>query len=349
MRKSLLSKIMMGAAALFILSIPAAAAEATQEAPQVYTTPDNVLSIQAPSSSWKPVSNSGSWFEMSDGDCTITISHLSNGEALPAQTVASDSKAAVLQSLISTKNEVFVVTGTSNNQAHLQELIQAAGSVKILIYDTKTAVKAAPAAANETEKTAAKQITVYALDGSERTLTFVENDTWKDSNGNVFYNTVDNMYYEEHTGLFWSSDPQYWSKREAEGVTTWITVYAENGATDEIGLGLDNVWRNHDDQVYEILSVDTYTGPDGMVYSIYPDYWDTDSESEEDADEQKDEAEDDGDAAEAEESEAEQGSSEAASSEEEAEDTADDDQDNAEDYAEDGEESGEYEEDYVEE
>ena len=260
------------AAIMAMMTVPVAAAET----PAVFTTPDNVLSIEAPTSQWQTVKDSSFWFEMTDGDCRIAISHLSNGEALPAQEVAADSKEAVLQSLISTRNEVFVVTASSGKKEHLQDLIKAVGSIRILIYDTKTAVKAAP------KSEAAKQIKVYALSGAETVITLGEDGQWRDKDGVIFYNTVDTMYYEDHNKLFWNSDPNYWKEREAEGITTWVTVYSADGASDEIGLGLDNVWRNHNNEEYAFDTVDTYIGPDGAVWALNPGYWGSNEDVEED-------------------------------------------------------------------
>ena len=275
--KSLFTKLLAGAAAIAMLAVPAFAGEA----PKVFTTPDNVLSIEAPGSQWDIVKGSGYWFEISDGQSDIAISHLSNGEALPAQSVADSNNAAQMQSLISTKNEVFVVNAVSSSQQSLQDLIKAVGSIRILAYDTKTAVKAESTKAAAPEKKentasssqAGKKITVYAASGATTEITLGEDGVWKDSKGNSFYNTVDTMYYDEVNDLFWNSDPEYWKKREAEGITTWVTVYAENGNTDEIGLGLDNVWRNRENEEYIFDTVNTYIGPDGGVWAIYPDYW----------------------------------------------------------------------------
>ena len=72
-----------------LFACAAAPAESTVQ-PTVYETADGVLSIQLPGPDWVVLSDPNYWFAMTDGDDVITISHLSNGEALPAITVADD-------------------------------------------------------------------------------------------------------------------------------------------------------------------------------------------------------------------------------------------------------------------
>ncbi len=113
-----------------------------QEAPQsvLYQTEDGVLSIEAPDDGWNVVSDPNSWFVLSDGGSTITIDHFANGEALPACAVAGGETAAVYQAFVSTKNEVFAIKGTAAEQADLEDIIKIVGTIKVLKYDTKTAV-----------------------------------------------------------------------------------------------------------------------------------------------------------------------------------------------------------------
>ena len=276
--RTVFTRLLAGAAVFAMLAVPAAA----EDAPQLFTTADGVLSIEAPSTGWNEVENSSYWFEMTDGDCILTISHLSNGETLPPQAVANDKNHAVVQTLISTRNEVFAVNAVSGKQEHLQELLKAVGSINVLSYDTKKAVAgsqtastaAEPAAAKKnTADEAGKQIEVYTRDGSAATLTLGADGVWKDSNGVIFHNTIDDMYYDELNGLFWSSDKGYWKKHEEEGITTWVSVYAEDGSVDSVGLGTDNVWRNASGTVFTFATADTYTDEDGTVWAIAPDYW----------------------------------------------------------------------------
>ncbi|MBR2528747.1 MAG: hypothetical protein IKE58_09805 [Blautia sp.] len=104
-----------------------------------FTTPDGTLSIETPSDAW--TQKSDAWFAITDGNNNISIDHLSRGEMFPAAELASDRVPATCQMTISTKNEVFLITGAASSQESLQSVVNTVGSVKILKYDTKTAVQ----------------------------------------------------------------------------------------------------------------------------------------------------------------------------------------------------------------
>ena len=72
------------------------------------------------------------WFTMTDGNDTITIEHLSNGESLPAAAVADETYSAVYQALVSTRNEVFSINGCAVNSEDLEAIMKAIGTIKIL-------------------------------------------------------------------------------------------------------------------------------------------------------------------------------------------------------------------------
>ena len=106
----------------------------------VYQTEDGVLSIEAPGPQWHVMSDQNYWFVLSDGGNTITIDHLSNGEALPAPVVAGGETAAVCQAFVSTRNEVFVIKGSALNEEDLEKVMKAISTIKVLKYNTKTAL-----------------------------------------------------------------------------------------------------------------------------------------------------------------------------------------------------------------
>ena len=110
---------------------------------ETITTNDGVVSIETPDSSWALTSDPNYWFVISDGKSLITIDHLSNGESLPPVEVANENYKAVSQSFVSTLNEVFVVKGMAAEQADLENLMKSIGSIKILKFDTKTAISSA--------------------------------------------------------------------------------------------------------------------------------------------------------------------------------------------------------------
>ena len=112
----------------------------TAPKPRIIATSDGVLSIEAPSDDWEVMQDPNHWFAMTDGTNTITIEHLSNGESLPAVAVADDTYAAIYQAFVSTRNEVFAVKGCSPKSEELESVMKAIGTIKILRFDTKSAV-----------------------------------------------------------------------------------------------------------------------------------------------------------------------------------------------------------------
>ena len=128
-------------AMLLTLALMLCGVSAFAEAPagEVILSPDGILSIQAPSASWHALSVADAWFAIGNETDTITINHLSNGEALPASMVANDRYGAVYQANFSTPNEVFCVMGRAVREEDLETLIQAIGSIKILKKNTKAA------------------------------------------------------------------------------------------------------------------------------------------------------------------------------------------------------------------
>ena len=133
-------KLMACGIAAGIMAIAATAVSAA-----TLTTDDGVLSIETPSDDWQATTDPLHWFVVTDGKDTITVDHLSNGEALPATVVANDEYQAVYQGFVSTKNEVFVVKGLSNEQEDLQKLMETIGTIRVLKLDTKQAITKADA------------------------------------------------------------------------------------------------------------------------------------------------------------------------------------------------------------
>lgn len=109
-----------------------------------FVTADQVLKLQTPDKEWKQVEDQDTWVTLAKGNDRITILHLSNGEQLPSVAVADDTFARVCQSIISTKDEVFIITGSVAAEEDFAAVQDAVESVEILTYGTKTA--AAPQA-----------------------------------------------------------------------------------------------------------------------------------------------------------------------------------------------------------
>ena len=146
---SVLLVLCMMFACLTAVAEDAAEEDAASQPAPVFQTADGVLSIQAPNATWVEVSDPDFWFAMTDGDDYILISHLSNGEALPATTVANDEFAAVYDACVSTTNEVFHITGCAVDKESLKDIMQAIATVRILKFDTKQAIQRAAAPVTE--------------------------------------------------------------------------------------------------------------------------------------------------------------------------------------------------------
>ena len=132
------------------------------------TTADGVLSIETPDNeNWVQVNDQNHWVTITNGNDTVTIDHLSNGEKLPEVQIADGNYAAVYQAYVSTKNEVFIVKALASDTQDLETLMKIIGTIKVLKYDTKTAIQtAAPAA--QTSETGVRAINAtYYCTGSD--------------------------------------------------------------------------------------------------------------------------------------------------------------------------------------
>ena len=114
-----------------------AAVTADQPAqPRTFTTDDGVMQLTLPDDSWKQINDEGSWLALSSGTDHITVDHLSNGDPLPTVVIADDQNVEVYQVFYSTKDEVFVATGTVEDAAHMDEVCDIIESFKVLEFGT---------------------------------------------------------------------------------------------------------------------------------------------------------------------------------------------------------------------
>ncbi len=107
---------------------------------------DGVLTIETPDENWVKTPDPNYDFVVSDGKSSITVNHLANGEQLPEVQVADANYKGIMQTYVSTPNEVFVVKGLAAEQADLETLMKTIGTLKVLKFDTKTAVATSNAA-----------------------------------------------------------------------------------------------------------------------------------------------------------------------------------------------------------
>lgn len=106
-----------------------------------FTTPDAVLTLETPGDDWRQISDTGTWVTLTDGTDRITMLHYSYGEKLPEITVAGNGYAQTCQSIISTENEVFIITGSAVEKESFDAVREAVQSAAIQKYDTKEAVQ----------------------------------------------------------------------------------------------------------------------------------------------------------------------------------------------------------------
>lgn len=165
--KSLKFAVLFSAAMALTCAVTAFGAE--------FTTPDSVLTLETPGDDWKQIKDDETWATLSDGDDRITLMHYSNGEKLPEMAVAGDGYVQVCQNILSTENEVFIITGSVTDKENFEDVREAVQSVVINKYDTKKAVKtnassintAEPASSDKgtsSEASAAGQKSVQAAD-----------------------------------------------------------------------------------------------------------------------------------------------------------------------------------------
>ncbi|MBQ2627233.1 MAG: hypothetical protein IJG17_05555 [Eubacterium sp.] len=236
------------------------------KADNLFVSEDGIVSIELPDESWKEVQDPNQWIVLSDGENEITLRHFSNGAGLPGIVTADDHYKKTLTSALSTKNEVFIATGLVANEDETDEINESLQSIKILKYDTKTAVKKeepsltpaptpAPAPAQETKKEEAEKETapsgpvetylVYS-EGSGRPVNITGSD-------GVFYDGSGNRFYANGGGVF--------SDEDGCTYTTWMN----ESAPDEEVIGLVSDGSGRPVTIMENED-GSYSDQDGVTY-----------------------------------------------------------------------------------
>ena len=140
---ALIGMIALLASSLTVVAAENTGAESTaaENTAVTVTTPDDVLSVEVSKDEWKEKEDTDHWFEITDGKNSIVIDHLANGESLPDVKMAAEENEEICQTFISTKNEVFIVTGLADSREAFEDVIKTVGTIRILKYDTKTAIQ----------------------------------------------------------------------------------------------------------------------------------------------------------------------------------------------------------------
>ena len=286
MKKSLLAALV--AAAALSAALPAYA--------ETFTAPNGVLSIDLPNENWKLMQDPSKWLVFSDGANMLTVEHLSNGEKLPAMSVADDHYVDVYQAVFSTQNEVFIITGSVVDSDVIPDVTNAIMSAKVLQYDTKLAVKkenpeteSATAAAEATGQysVAAMSATMYATAGvnvragystSDAVLGGVAQGSSVTVTGVVQKNGKDYGWYQvSYNGVTgYISGAFLTDKAPASGSSTNIvftgvakTIYYGTGEAVTVYQATDGSWYDNTGKAYTQTSDYEFTAKDGNVLTIY--------------------------------------------------------------------------------
>lgn len=290
--KSILCASLLGAAIILSGTIFAEEnVEITEPAP-VYQTTDGVLSIEAPSSDWQIMADPNYWFVISDGGNTITISHYSNGEALPSPVVADGDTEAVYQSYLSTKNEVFVIKGSALKQQDLVTIMKAIGTIKVLKYDTKTAISPEKPEVsayslreiNETYYSTSDHLNVrIGCSTNEASIGHLSSGEAVKVIGAVTKDGKDIGWYQidyKGTTAYVSAEYLTRTKPGSEKKSDSFTVYAKDGSSAEIHPTGGKMYEDakgrtyvlQEDDVYYCITTDVYYSTDRQKFYTGADY-----------------------------------------------------------------------------
>ena len=267
----------------------------SEEEAQIITE-DGVLSIDIPTPQWHEVQDPLHWFVISDGSDLITIEHLQNGQSLPAPSVADKDYEAVYHSYVSTKNEVFVIRGCAVKQKDLEDIMKSIATIKILKFDTKTALT--PAASKPMTSYTLKQVNDYYY--VTASSLYVRDSYSTDSNildaldmGNRVYVTA--MVQKDGQDTGWAQirrdngSTAYVSSKflakvnpaEEEKTPEYdeVTLYAKDGSWIKVfrAKGTTGNWK--DSHGLEFTEIEGnahlfYDNTNGVYFSMYKEYWD---------------------------------------------------------------------------
>ena len=269
--------------ALLFASI-AALCFAAPAAAETFTTDNEVLSIETPGEEWKKIEDPGKQLSLTDGSCLLTVQHFANGEELPEMAVADEDHAKVFQTVYSTQNEVFIITGFADEEEDIPEICNMIMSAKVLKYDTKTAVRKEEPKASEISIVPMDE-TMYVTAGSlnvrlgcsteDKSIGALTSGTAVRVRGKVQRNGVDigwvQIDFNGSTGYVSSGFLSKEAPKAApqptgesflvygsDGISTLLTPYSDGFCYTMEGV------RFTDNGNY------TYTSADGAVYTLEP-------------------------------------------------------------------------------
>lgn len=254
---------------------------------ETFTTADGVLSIELPDENWKEIQDPMKWVALSDGANLITIEHYSNGETLPAMTVADDHYVNVYQAVASTQNEVFIITGSVVDAAKITDVCNAIVSTKVLQYDTKLAVKKENNVSAGEFSIVAMSQTMYTLAGvnvragcstNDQILGAIEAGGSVKVTGKVQRNGEDYGWYQvsynSGTGYVSASfltdkAPETTSSSDTKQFTGEAkTIYEIDGHAVTVYKTADGYWYDGEGHRYSRTTDYEFTADNGAVLSV---------------------------------------------------------------------------------
>ena len=270
-------QITMKKAVFAVLAVSLAACLSIPAAAETFTTSDGVLSIELPNENWKEMEDSTKWIVLSDGGNVVTIDHFSNGEKLPDMTIADDHYVNVYQAVFSTQNEVFIITGSVVDAEKIPEIANMIMSAKVLIYNTKLAIRKEDTPTVSEFSIVPTDKTMYVIsDGLNVRAGCSTDDQILGSFGNgaavhvlgvVQRNGADYGWYQvsygSGTGYVSSSflsdtAPEQKTETTASANTTYSgsvkTVYAEDGSVYTLYEAMDGFWYDRSGTAYTRIS-----------------------------------------------------------------------------------------------
>ena len=275
-----MKKMLIAAAALAVtvaLAVPAMA--------ETFTTQNGVLSIELPTEGWKEMKDPSKWVVLSDGRNEIEVEHLSNGEKLPEMAVASEHYANVYQTIFSTQNEVFIITGSIVDPKDTPAIFEAITSAKVLKYDTKLAVK-------KEEPT-----DIFTIVPADDVLYVVSSGLNVRAGYSTDDEVIDALPYGAEvyvTGVVQDNGMDYgWYRIDMDGVTGYVssaflsetapeteaeteqdyltgnmkTLYDKEGNAVDVFESTDHYWYDYEGNAYISTVGAEFTGPDGKTYT----------------------------------------------------------------------------------
>lgn len=251
-----------GVAASPVCAADETAAVEAQAEENTFVTADGVLSVDLPSEEWKEITDPANWVVLGNGEDKITIDHYANGETLPAVIVADEKYPNVYEAAVSTKNEVFLITGYAVKEENVEDVFDAVMSARILKYDTKQAVKkeAAPALTfNGNTKT------IYDGAGTAITVREATDGYWYDNAGTKYLEVGDGSYF-----VIYGSDGEGFSiypPTQEEFTGASVTVYSADGNAIVLREKTDWTWVDDNGNVYTHEEGMLFVGPGGEKFT----------------------------------------------------------------------------------